>query len=175
MGTFGGAKGLSVSDFWIHFKVRCIGHPQGRGVWKGSWSLGNPAPVWSAHPLACLGARKMGKKNKSQCRGSPLRLGAGKKGKVGHFRTMHLNHRYHRGWTFTVCDLLTPRFHSAGGPTLVLTFPARTPILACHKVVTCHCLVHTRPSSDGGDKSLIKAGIIRVGMALTHPCDLQDP
>lgn len=33
--NFDGIKGLLIGDFWTHFKVHCIGAPQGRGVWKG--------------------------------------------------------------------------------------------------------------------------------------------
>lgn len=33
--TFVGLRGLLISDSWIHFKIHCIGGPQGRGVWEG--------------------------------------------------------------------------------------------------------------------------------------------
>lgn len=92
---------------------------------------------------------------------------------------IHLNHRHHRSCTFAVWEARAAPAPStssdskviqAGGPHSWPYLPARDPVLDCHKLVTCHCLGHTGPSSSGRNKALIRAG-----MALTNLCDLQGP
>lgn len=71
-------------------KSIALGPPRGEECGKGSCPLGDPTPVWSAHPLVCFGANKMGKENKTPvCVGGyPLRVGAGEEVKDGRFFTM---------------------------------------------------------------------------------------